>query len=476
MVGVRSYGAYIPLYRLDRSEIVKAWRSPFPVPGEKAVANYDEDSLTMALAAASDCVTGIDRSEIDGLFFASTTSPYKEKQASTTIAGAMALRRDILCADFSGSLRAGTIALRAAIDAVKAGSAKNVLVTAADLRLSGANGLNEMFFGDAAGAVLISSDAVAAEYSGGYTVSEDFFDQWRSDQDTFVRSYEERFIRERGYTRMVPEAINGALSRCDLRAQDIARVALYTDDPRHINAAAKILKFDPAQIQDTLFMSVGNAGTAVPLMVFVSALEETRPGDYVLVGGYGDGCDALIFKLNDQIENVRDRRGVKHHLASKRMMANYQQYVLWRGLMHMEPQSRPARPTISLSALWRDQQYGLCLHGCRCTNCGTPQYPVQRVCQVCQAVDQYEPYDFATRRGKLTSFSHDHLAITDVPPITVAVVDFEGGGRLTCNMTDREPDDTVEGMDVEMTFRWMHYVGGVHSYWWKCRPVRSKSE
>jgi len=188
MVGIRSYGAYIPLYRLERAEIVKAWQSPFPVPGEKAVANFDEDSLTMAFAAAVDCATGIDRQEIDGLFFASTSSPYKEKQASTTIAGAMALRRDILTADFGGSLRAGTIALRAALDAVRAGSAKNVLVTASDLRLAGANGMNEMFFGDGAGAVLVSNDAVAAEFVGGHTVSEDFFGMWRSDRDTFVRS------------------------------------------------------------------------------------------------------------------------------------------------------------------------------------------------------------------------------------------------------------------------------------------------
>lgn len=138
----------------------------------------------------------------------------------------------------------------------------------------------------------------------------------------------------------------------------------------------------------------------------------------------------------------------------------------------MEPQSRPDRPTISLSALWRDQEWGLCLHGSKCKNCGTPQYPVQRVCLVCQAVDQYEPYSFADKKGKLTSFSHDNLAITEVPPITVCIVDFEGGGRVSCNMTDREPDETTSGQDVEMTFRWMHYVGGVHSYWWKCRPVR----
>jgi uncharacterized OB-fold protein len=271
---------------------------------------------------------------------------------------------------------------------------------------------------------------------------------------------------------MVPEAVNGALSKCGLKAQDIARFACYTDDPRHINAASKVLGFDPAQVQDTLFMSVGNAGTAVPLMVGVAALEDTKAGDTIMICGYGDGCDALIFKVNDQIEKVRDHGGVKKHLESKRMMANYGQYVLWRGLMYMEPQSRPARPTVSLSALWRDQEWGLALRGVKCTNCGTPQYPIQRVCQVCQAVDKYVPYDFADRRAKLTSFSHDHLAITEVPPITLAVVDFDGGGRLTCNMTDREPDETREGMDVEMSFRWMHYVGGVHSYWWKCKPVR----
>lgn len=472
MPGIRSYGAYIPLYRLERSEIVKAWQSPFPVPGEKAVANYDEDSLTMAFAAAWDCASGIDRREIDGLFFASTTSPYKEKQASTIIAGGMALRRDILAADFGGSVRAGTIALRAAIDAVKAGSAKNVLVTAADLRLAGAKGMNEMFLGDGAGAILISNDAVAADFVGGHTISEDFMDMWRSDRDTFVRSYEERFVREGGYTRIVPEAVTAAMNEYDLKPQDITRFACFTDDPRHVNAAARILKFDPTQVQDPMFMTTGLTGTAMPLMLLVAALEETKEGDRILACGYGDGCDALIFEVNGQIENVRDRGGIKNHLASKRIMVNYQQYVLWRRLMYMEPQSRPDRPTISLSALWRDREWGLALYGSKCKKCGTPQYPVQRVCLVCQAVDQYEPYSFADKKGKLTSFSHDHLAITEVPPITVAVVDFEGGGRLTCNLTDREPDETKEGMDVEMTFRWMHYVGGVHSYWWKCKPVR----
>ena len=76
MAGIASYGAYIPFYRLSRAEIGKAWGSGGG-PGERAVANYDEDSLTMAVAAARDCLKGFDRAAVGGLYFASTTAPYQ---------------------------------------------------------------------------------------------------------------------------------------------------------------------------------------------------------------------------------------------------------------------------------------------------------------------------------------------------------------------------------------------------------------
>jgi len=80
MVGIVSYGAYVPLRRLGQG--TQGWRAP----GEKAIAYYDEDSLTMAVAAAIDCLGTIDRQTVDGFYFASTTSPYKEKLAATTAA------------------------------------------------------------------------------------------------------------------------------------------------------------------------------------------------------------------------------------------------------------------------------------------------------------------------------------------------------------------------------------------------------
>lgn len=80
MVGIVSYGASVPLRRLGQS--IQGWRSP----NVKAVAYYDEASLTMAVAATIDCVGDSDRRTIDGLYFASTTLPYKEKLAATTSA------------------------------------------------------------------------------------------------------------------------------------------------------------------------------------------------------------------------------------------------------------------------------------------------------------------------------------------------------------------------------------------------------
>src|SRR3989475_4240576 len=130
MVGITSYGAYVPMLRLPLAAITGGK----PGGPEKAVANWDEDAVTMAMAAAIDCLRGIDRASIDGVLFASTSYPFKEKQGAAIVARALDLRRDVLTADLGDSLRAGTTALRTALDAVKAGSADRILIVAGETR------------------------------------------------------------------------------------------------------------------------------------------------------------------------------------------------------------------------------------------------------------------------------------------------------------------------------------------------------
>jgi hydroxymethylglutaryl-CoA synthase len=471
MIGITSYGAYIPFYRLNRAAIARAWGSA-PQPGEKAVANYDEDSITMAVAASMDCAAGMDPQGIDGLYFASTTSPYREKQAAALIAAAVDLGRNAFTVDFGNSLRGGTSAMRAARDAVSAGSSRSVLVCSADTRLGYPGGENETAFGDGAAAFLIGDAKVAAAIEGSYTLTNEMIDVWRSDKDLFVNVWEERFVREIGYEKVIPEAVSAALKKYHLAPKNFAKFVCYAPNSRQLGAIVRNLGFDPkTQVQDILYDTVGNTGTASAMMSLVAALEDARAGDRILLAGYSNGCDVFILKVTEEIENIRNRRGVKGHLARKKMLGNYERYARWRKLVAIQPPARPEPISPSPVALWRDNKGGLGLYGGKCKNCGFIQYPAQRVCINCKAKDHFEPYRFAREVGKVFTFSHDNLAASIDPPTTICAVDFPRGGRIMCDMTDRVIEEVKVGIPVEMTFRKIGEQGSIHNYWWKCRPV-----
>jgi 3-hydroxy-3-methylglutaryl CoA synthase len=474
MAGIVSYGAYVPFYRLERKEIGRAWGKRGG-PGEKAVANFDEDSATMAVEAVIDCLGKMDRESIDGLYFASTTPPYKEKQSASMIALAVDLRRQMVTGDFSNSLRSGTIALNAALNAVQGGAAKKVIVAAADTRLGVPQSEDEQNFGDGAAALMIGDENVAVEIEGTYSHADEILDTWRTETDAFNRAWEDRFILTEGYVRNTKEAIANILKKCDLTPKDITKAVYYAPDARRHADMAKATGFDPKeQVQAPLFETVGNTGAALGLMMLVAALEEAKPGDRLLFANYGDGCDAFILKVTEEIEKVRDRRGVKGHVSSKRALPSYEKYLQLRKVLNIEGQRREsanAFPPVS----WREREQLTSLHGSKCTSCGRTFHPMQRVCIYCGAKDQFEGVRLSDRDGILFTFCKDMLALGGDPPTIVCKVHLaDSGGDIGvyCQMTDRDPDSIVPDIPVEMTFRKMHDSGGMHTYYWKCRPLR----
>ena len=251
MVGITSIGSYLPIYRLSCDEIAAMWAGR-STRGIKAVAGYDEDTVTMAVAAALDCMTrgGI---EPDGLSLATTTAPYREKQSAAIVASVTDLPNETRTADFTNSLRASTIALKSAIDAVSAGSVKNVIVTAADCRLGAAKGTLEQALGDGAAAVMIGSENVIAEVEGSYTVFNDFTDYWRVEDDTYIRTTEQRFIDEVGYLPTMQEVISGLLKKYKLEINDFTKIVYYSADSRQHAALARRMKLDKDKVQDPLY-------------------------------------------------------------------------------------------------------------------------------------------------------------------------------------------------------------------------------
>jgi len=480
MIGITSYGAYIPRYRLNRKTIFAAmgWFNAATAGvarGEKAVANYDEDSMTMAVAASSDCLNGCSRKDIDGLYLCSTTLPYVERQNAAICSEALAFRSDIRTADFTASLKSGTTALIAALDAVRGDDISNLLVCATDSRQGKPGSAMEHTFGDGAASLIVGKDSVIAEFKGSYSLTRDFPDYRRIQEERFPHSWEERWIRDEGYMKIIPSLIEGLCKKYNLASGDFAKVVISYPG-RDLKNVCKRLGFDEGQVQDNMLATVGDTGSALGLMMFVAALEEANPGDTILVCGYGNGGDALLFEVTDEIEKIRDRQGIKGHLAVKKDLDNYNKYLVFRDLLPVEVGIRGEEITMArMSVTSREGQTLAALSGSRCTACGTPQYPKQRICinPECGAIDQMEDYFFFDKNGRINSYTGDNLAFSWDPPAMYGFIDFNEGGRLYLDITDTDLESLKVGMPVRMTFRrkFVDRQRGVYAYFWKAIPI-----
>jgi 3-hydroxy-3-methylglutaryl CoA synthase len=226
---------------------------------------------------------------VDGLFFATTTAPYLEKQCAGIIAAALDLRTDINTADFTGSLRAATTALRAAADAVSSGSARNILVVAADCRLAEPESMWEQLLGDGAGAVLVSGQGPAT-LRGFHSTAGEQLGVWRRSDDRYIHSFEPKAETHYGYVQSAVQAGKAVLEREKVAPGDLARGVITAGDPRSQGIVANNLGLDGGRLQDSLFMSVGNPGVPLVLMMLAGALDEAKAGDKLLVINNGDGA------------------------------------------------------------------------------------------------------------------------------------------------------------------------------------------
>jgi hydroxymethylglutaryl-CoA synthase len=456
MIGITSYSAYTPHRRLRRDLVTAAWGAP-AVPGCKAVVNFDEDSLTMAQAAAWPLAQS---GGAEALFFASTTAPYWQRSSASLIAAACDLPAQTATADFGASLRAGTTALRAALDAVAAGSVRTAVVTAADCRDGAPESVEEMLFGDAAAAVAVGSEGLVAELVAAVTRCDDFPDEWRRDTDAQVHSFASKYSLARGYTENVVAAGWALFEKAGVQPEQIARAALASGDGRAHIAAAKALGIPAVRVEDVRARDIGITGAGMPLFLLAQALERAKAGDLVLAIAYGDGADAFLFRALGGGGRLEPAGGT----------LDYPTYQIYRKLRDYRRAGGNRGAEISNVFLRREETQNVRLHGSLCPQCGLLQFPIAKVCRACHRHGGMMEKPLA-RRGRLFTFTKDFLYDAPVEPTVMAVVDLEGGGRFLCQMTDVDPAAVEIGMEVELVLRRMREGAGDHYYYWKCRPV-----
>ncbi len=465
MSGIVRYGSYVPFNRIQRSAIGVG-------RGERAAASYDEDSASMAVEAAREALRELpDGAQVDTVAFASTSAPYTEKLNAATVQAATNLPKSVTALDLGGSTRSGLSALLVGIDMATAG--RTVLVAASDVVVGAPSGPRESGGGDAAAAFVLggAGSEPIARLIGRASCTEEALDVWKSPGMPFAKQWEERFGAD-VYTPLLVETFGRALEDAGVSASDLSRVVLDGTNARVFRGFLRPAGVAPEQVQDGLAGTVGRAGAAHAGLLLASALDGASAGDRIAVAVVADGVDAAVFEVADAVDGGRPKRSVASWVESKRNDLAYTTYLKWREVLPFEPPRRPDPDRPAAPPMQRAERWKFGFLGSRCNRCGATNLPPQRVCVVCQAVDDSTVEPYADGECRISTYTLDRLAYSLQPPVIGAVVDFDKGGRMLCQLTDVDPDNVGIGDELEMTFRRLYTAGGVHNYFWKARPKR----
>ncbi|WP_432842341.1 zinc ribbon domain-containing protein [Dactylosporangium sp. CA-092794] len=454
-----AYATYRPHYRLARSAINAALADAAPVSGGRTVAGYDEDAVTMAVAATRRLGGGV--TVADHLYFGTTKSPLLDKSCSLTVHAASGMHDRAFVLDLTG--------LRSGFGALKAASQTGGVAAMADLRTGRPGSAEELDGGDGAAAFLFGdADDAVAEVLGSASVPMEVMDVWRAPGASYALVGEDRFVQHvlgkavrelvtelgkvTGYTGAATTSVVSTLNR------RLAGALAAATGSERVAAAQE------AHRQTTGFCGAADIG-----LLLAAALDAAAAGDTILAVSAGGGADAVLLRA---LKDGPFATGAGRDGPGKDV--GYHQYLTWRGEIGREPARRPARPPVAPPPAFRDSAWKFGLVGSRCRNCGKVYLPPERVCR-CGAVDQLQPFPVADLTGTIVAHSTDGLSDSPNPPSVAALVDFGTTGRLLLELTDAAPEDIADDAEVEMTFRRTYAVDGVPNYFWKARPKNRSS-
>ncbi len=483
--GITGYGGYVPRLRMVRKAVVEAnaWYAPNLAgkgKGTRALANWDEDSLTMAVAAARDCLGAAeDRSHVASVYLASSTLPFAERLNAAVVCEALTLSEGVQALDMGGSLRAGLTAITQAMAGVNAGGG-SALVLAADSRKTQAASTQELDYGDGAAALLIGTQNVLAEYLGGNAITVDFVDHFRAAGEEVDYHWEERWVRDEGISKLAPRVITAALKEAGIEPAQVDHFIFPTTFAKMDAQLAKRCGIKPEAVVDLLAASVGDTGTPHALLLLAHVLERATPGQHILVAQFGSGAQAMVFRVTDAIKSFKPARGVSQWIARGAEEKSYTRFLSFKDQLQLERGMRGEQDRkTALSTAYRHKGAILGLVAGRCEVTGSVHFPPSRLSydQGKPLQDTQRPYKLAERKGTVLSWSAETLSFHRSPPHTYGQVDFDGGGRILMEFTDVAKGDIATGTQLEFVFRIKDIDDrrGFTRYFWKGTPVQPNS-
>ncbi len=472
--GITRYGAYVPRLRIDRAIIADAhkWMAPGlkgQAKGSRAFTSWDEDAITMAVEAARDALGAGDATGIDALRLASTNLPYADLQNASVVARAIGAPDGIATSDAAGSQRAGTSALLQALRGTQP-----TLVIGSDNPTGKPASTQELSFGAGAAAFKVSGENIIARLVGAATVNSVFVDHFRAADAETDYIWEERWVRDEGYGRIVPAAVKAALADAQLAIGDIEHFVMPSYLKGAADAVAKKLKFT-GTVAGGLEDGVGYAGAAHALLMLAAALEKAQPGERILLVGFGQGADALIFQATDAIASAKPARGVSGAIADALPTDSYLRMLSFYNGIEPEWGMRSEKSAKTpLTEQYRSADQMESFNAGKCGDCGAVQFPQLQYCVKCHAPsERFEDVTLRDAPAKVLTSTADWLSYHPAPPLYVGFVQFDNGVRMLMEMVDIGK----AGVDTDTPLRMVYRIKekdrqrGYNRYFWKSTPL-----
>lgn len=476
--GITGYGGYVPRWRMERRTIAAAhkWMAPGlagQAKGARAFCNWDEDAITMAVEAVRDACPGQRAATIARLYAGSTTWPFEDLQNSSLVAAGAGLGADVRALDLAGSQRMATGGLLAAFD-----DPSDALLVVSDRPRALPASAQEMAHGAGAAALSFGAEGVIATLLGSASSRALFNDHVRGRGAESDFWWEERWVRDEGYLKLVPGVALQALAQSGVQPAEVTHFILPSAIAGVAAAVGRKVGLRPDAEADSLQARCGYAGAAHGLLMLVNVLEKARPGDRILVLGFGQGCDALVLQVTDRIDACRPARGIVAALDAALLEESYLRLATYEGALKPDWGMRAEKPVKSIQTeQYRSaaQVYGF--QAGRCGRCGTVQFPQLPLCvnPACNAPEaDFAQVRLADASGSVLTITADWLSYHQAPPLYVGFVAFDNGARLMMEVADVPRDAEVDvGAPVRMVFRIKDHdtTRKYPRYFWKATPA-----
>lgn len=328
MVGIISYGSYIPKYRIKVEDIAKSYGA---IPSqiikslmisEKSLPNYDEDTVTMAVEAARSCISkvNINPKEIGAIYIGSESHPYAVKSTGTIVASAVRMGNNYTAADLEFACKAGTAALQISMGLIRSEMVKYVLAGAADTAQSAPGDALE-YSAAAGGAIfLLGNLKVIAKINDTKSFTSDTPDFWRKNHQKYP-SHAGSFTGEPAYYRHSINATKLLMVSVDTTPSDYDHVVFHQPNGKFPRRLAKILGFNKDQLKAGLLVGeIGNTYSGASLLGLCAVLDVAKPNDRILLTSYGSGAgsDSFDIIVTEEILKFRREKGVREQILDKK--------------------------------------------------------------------------------------------------------------------------------------------------------------